>query len=121
MIKKKHITWFGFNGAFGACLYFGILGDNIAAERLALFIAWLGVFLSICLLPEGSRKIVAERGRSMPRPWSYAFDVLAVIVFVACGYWFTGIFYLISAMITESIFMEAEDAKKAAEQANESA
>lgn len=106
----KTIKYILVNSAFAACLYFGLYENVEGAENVAVFYAWLMFFCSTMMVTDVGKKSIkdnlSKNGLSVPRALDAIFGIAATCAFVWYGFVWTGLFYLIHAILTHSVLSE---------------
>lgn len=101
----KAAKWVIFNGLLAACAWLGVNGVGGAAN-VTIFLVWfLAVVSMLTLLPADAKPEDLRRRaeRNVPAWVSGGFQAGMVVLFIWHGWWWTGVAFLIYALITQSM------------------
>jgi len=116
MERFKNIVWYVvLNGAFAACVFYGVSGEHPGIANLTVFFVWVlfigSVIVSLNLENEKARESVEKiaKHRSVPRWMDQALDLVLTITFIYNGWFVCGVVYCIHSLL---MVATKESAKK---------
>ena len=99
-----------FKVVFAGLIYAGYVKEISGAENLVLVLAWLAICMSPFTFSEKMIKEIKERSFIIPEWLRSSFDVIISAAFIWFGSVFTGIFYLLRALVIAAAIEYAEEA-----------
>jgi hypothetical protein len=100
----REFKWMAINGIFGALIYFGYALNVGGAKNVALLFAWYTIVMSLFLLNDKVRQIIAQKERAFPRWVNISYDICVAAAFAWYGSFVTAAFWLIHLILVESAY-----------------
>ena len=101
-VMMKYLLWFGFNGLFASCVYYGLFEGIEGVKNLFLVLFWFMVVVSFFLMTDS---VINER-RSEKRVMPAGVDAILDAVFI-CAFAWLGHFVLAGFLVFHVAMNEA--------------
>lgn len=100
----RAVKWGTEHALFMAVLVAGMVFDVKGAANVALWFAWLNIFLGLFLLCDDVCERLRARGRSVPAPVAVGCDIVVVVLMVWHGWMVTAAGWMLHSFLEYSAF-----------------